>query len=461
MINLEERLIPSISERCKGLRESYGLKMEQISDKAVISRIEKGTCPKSGNFITQTVLTDYVSVFDLSPEELIFGYSEELEETLHWLFDRLFFSIRQKDLTTGADLYKNIDRVSITSQKAVISMAEMFAEYNLQRYNFIRSDEVFMDSVNKEMDTYLSMGDKVFNLERDFRSTPINEDTVIDSRDMSEKLWLMCKEKMIRSFKVNVISPLFENFTYSTINSTIDLWIIKNFCNDIVPSVVEKMKSNSIFKLGLLSKQLLQDFIKEDLSESYQQTVPIKTTRDASIEITIGRRARKNNKKLSVNELKEQERLYEIAMDMVKKNKRPDTELLAEFEKYDILFEERPKEEYIREENIDNVIGRVISSKYNGRTKNHQPIFEQGYPIFKVPENISDKIVDDLFTRWYEDTHFKNQIIPGYFTNNSQIGNRLQECLNNDILNMIESIIHIQNNLLLFLTEEDLLTFAK
>lgn len=461
MINLEKMLIPSISERCKELRKSYGLKMEQISDKAVISRIEKGICPKSGNFITQTVLTDYVNVFDLSSEELIFGYSEELEETLEWLFDRLFFSIRQKDLVTDANLYRGVDRVSITSQKAVLSMAEMFAEYNLQRYNFIRSDEALMDSVNKKMDKNLSMGDVVFNIERDFRSKPINEDTVVDSRAMGEKLWLMCKEKIIRSFKTNVISPLFENFTYSTINSTVNLWITKNFCEDIVPSVVEKMKSNSIFKLGLLSKQLLQDFIKEDLPESYQQTVPIKTTRDASIEIIIGRNAIKNNKKLSVNKLKEQQRLLKIAMDMFENDERPDSELLAEFEKYDIFIKECPKKEYIREENIDSVISRVISSKYNGRTKALQPIFESNPPIFKVPNNVSDEMIDKLFTRWHEDTHFNNQTIPGYFTNNSQIGNRLQEHLNNDILTMIESIIYIQNNLLLFLTEEDLLTFAK
>ncbi|HAP3794707.1 TPA: hypothetical protein IUT64_001334 [Enterococcus faecalis] len=179
-------------------------------------------------------------------------------------------------------------------------MAEMFAEYNFQRYNFLKSGEVAMDTINKKMDTYLSVGGIFFNRERDFRSTPINEDTVIDFLDMEEKLWLMCKEKMIRSFKTNVISPLFEDFTYSTINSAVSLWITKSFYEDIVPSVVEKMKSNSIFKLGLLSKQLLQDFIIEDLPESFQKTVPIKTTRNAGAQIIIGRRSRKNKKNYQI-----------------------------------------------------------------------------------------------------------------------------------------------------------------
>lgn len=461
MIDLQALLVPKISQRCKKLRESYRLTMEQISDKAAISRIEKEICPKSGNFITETVLLDYANVFEVLPEEIIFGNSEELEETLEWIFDRLFFSILQKDLSTHSDLYKNVDRVSITSQKAVLSMAEMFAEFNLQRYNFLKSDETFMDSVNKEMDRTLSIGEKFINIERDFRTTPINDDTVIDSRDICDKMWWLCKEKMIRSFKTNAIPSIFEHFTYSTINSTMNFWIIKEFCANIVPTVIEKMKNNSIFKLGLLSKQLIQDFLKEDLPESYQQTVPIKTTRDGGINITIGSRARKNDKKLPDNELKKQAKLYEIAMKMVQNGEQPDDKLLAEFEKYDIIFKEKPKEEYIIEEDIDSVISRVISSKYNGRSKNYRPVIEDGYPIFKVSNNISDEEMDALYMRWYEDTHFQNQVIPGYFTNNSQIGHRLQELLNEDILSMVESIIHMQNNLLLFLTDEDLLTFAK
>lgn len=148
-------------------------------------------------------------------------------------------------------------------------------------------------------------------------------------------------------------------------------------------------------------------------------------------------------------------------MKMVQNGEQPDDKLLAEFEKYDIIFKEKPKEEYIIEEDIDSVISRVISSKYNGRSKNYRPVIEDGYPIFKVSNNISDEEMDALYMRRYEDTHFQNQVIPGYFTNNSQIGHRLQELLNEDILSMVESIIHMQNNLLLFLTDEDLLTFAK
>ncbi|MEK4841455.1 hypothetical protein [Bacillus sp. FSL L8-0152] len=47
--------------------------MEKISDRSAVSRIENMKIPKSGNFITETVVMDYVNLFDKSLEEIIFG----------------------------------------------------------------------------------------------------------------------------------------------------------------------------------------------------------------------------------------------------------------------------------------------------------------------------------------------------------------------------------------------------
>ncbi|HZH62250.1 MAG TPA: hypothetical protein VEY70_22325 [Metabacillus sp.] len=96
MIDLEAYLVPKIAERCKKLRKSHGL-----SDKASVSRIEKGGIPNSGNFITETVLFDYTNTFDMNSEEIIFGNSDELEETLEWIFDRLFKLVIHKNYTTN------------------------------------------------------------------------------------------------------------------------------------------------------------------------------------------------------------------------------------------------------------------------------------------------------------------------------------------------------------------------
>ena len=80
--------------------------------------------------------------------------------------------------------------------------------------------------------------------------------------------------------------------------------------------------------------------------------------------------------------------------------------------------------------------------------------------FLKFPD-ISKDTIDDIFDKWYEDTHFNHQEIPGYFTNNSQIVQGLQENLNEGILDSIENFIHIQNNLLKLLSEDELMAFAK
>ncbi|WP_185501447.1 hypothetical protein [Listeria innocua] len=103
--------------------------MEDISDKGAISRIENETLPTIGNFITETVLFDYKNVFGCSCEELILGSQEELVTLLRDVFDDLFKTIKYKPLTTHATSY-TLSAVYTDAQKAVLPMAELFAEYN-------------------------------------------------------------------------------------------------------------------------------------------------------------------------------------------------------------------------------------------------------------------------------------------------------------------------------------------
>lgn len=274
MIDVQTLLIPQIQERCKRLRSHGELRMEDISDKSTISRIENGHVPKSDNFITDTVLLDYVHTFDISPQELIFGSDTELEALLNEIFHLLFRSIKYHDLSsTKGKRYEDFQHIHKQGQKACIAMAELFAEYNLQRYNFLKTNDLMMDSLTKEFDVAVTIGTnpKIVNLARDDREYPINELTVIDCSDMEDKMWLMCKDKVIRSFQVNVIDTLFDPFSFTTINSVVDRWIIQQFCQVIAPDVVEKLKGNTLFKFGLLVKNLLQDFINEDLTEAELQ----------------------------------------------------------------------------------------------------------------------------------------------------------------------------------------------
>jgi len=188
MIDLEKRLAPLIAERCKKLREEYGFSMEKVSDKSSVSRIEKALIPNSGNFITETVLSEYTTAFNKSPKEIIFGNTKEFEETLEWIFIQLIILICYKDLITDVDLDQSVDNVEIESQRAMLSMAETFAEFNIKRYNFLKSDEQVMDTISKEFDRQILFKGEFINIARDYRTKPINENIVIDLYDMSDKL---------------------------------------------------------------------------------------------------------------------------------------------------------------------------------------------------------------------------------------------------------------------------------
>ncbi|ATP41700.1 hypothetical protein CSE16_17600 [Solibacillus sp. R5-41] len=451
MIDLEAYLVPKIAERCKKLRVDLGFPMERISDRSDISRIERGKI--RGNFITETVLLDYTTIFDKAPEEIIFGSSEEFEETLKWLFTNLFKLINLKDLTTDSDLYEGKDNIDIESQKAMLSMAETFAEYNIKRYNFLKSDEIYMDNVSKKFDYPLWIGGKIVNIERDFRINPINEETVIDLFDMRDKMWLMCRKKIISSFRAEIIDKIFNKFDYSKINSEVRQWILGQFNKIIIPDVVAKLKSNMIFKIGFMVKSLIDEFLDEDLAISFQNTIPLQTTKAEHYKINISSAGLRG---LSEAERIERAEIISVVMKTLQKGDIPDAKLL----RYGITFSEVPETISIKEVEIDDVINRAVNNRGIGRTLKNPRMFEES-PIFETSDFNSQEEVMAAMEDWYNDKHFKNQNIPGYLTNNSQIVQRLQERMNKDIHESIDRFIDIQNNLLKLLTDEELIHFSK
>ena len=70
-------------------------------------------------------------------------------------------------------------------------------------------------------------------------------------------------------------------------NKTIYQWVDEEFINIIVPEIAKKLKSNSIFKIGILVHNLIDDFLNEDLPESYQTAIPLQIERPAGFEIGI------------------------------------------------------------------------------------------------------------------------------------------------------------------------------
>jgi transcriptional regulator with XRE-family HTH domain/ribosomal protein L31E len=449
MIDLEKKLVTKVSERCKKLRTSSTYRQDDIADKASISKIENGKYKSGDNFITDTVLEEYSTIFNISKEEIIFGKEDEFEELLLDFFFDLFRLISRRDLSEDINnpkYYREgaFDVLDIEIQRAVISLANSFAEYNLQYYNFLKTDEGFMDCVDKDLDQYFYIDGKLVNLVRDFRNKPINEDIVIDQSDMGEKIWLICKEKFIRSFKAGVVLNLFDEFIQI-----------------IVPELVGKLKSNSILKIGYMVKNLIDDFLNEDLSESFQTTIPLQIRRPKYYNLSIQNNASFHN--LSEDERKKRDQLFNEALELHRSGKMLDlkTEELEKYERYGIYFREVPETIKTREVDIDAVINQAIVSKSLHKTKAElRPIIEES-PIIKISDFNSEEEIMEFYDDWYDSTHFTNTNIPGYLTNNSQISHRWQQRLNKEIRESIENFIVIQNNLLRLLTEEELIKFGK
>jgi transcriptional regulator with XRE-family HTH domain/ribosomal protein L31E len=466
MIDLEKKLVTKVSERCKKLRTSSTYRQDDIADKASISKIENGKYKSGDNFITDTVLEEYSTIFNISKEEIIFGKEDEFEELLLDFFFDLFRLISRRDLSEDINnpkYYREgaFDVLDIEIQRAVIRLANSFAEYNLQYYNFLKTDEGFMDCVDKDLDQYFYIDGKLVNLVRDFRNKPINEDIVIDQSDMGEKIWLICKEKFIRSFKAGVVLNLFDDFKYSSINNEVNKWIKGQFIQIIVPELVGKLKSNSILKIGYMVKNLIDDFLNEDLSESFQTTIPLQIRRPKYYNLSIQNNASFHN--LSEDERKKRDQLFNEALELHRSGKMLDlkTEELEKYERYGIYFREVPETIKTREVDIDAVINQAIVSKSLHKTKAElRPIIEES-PIIKISDFNSEEEIMEFYDDWYDSTHFTNTNIPGYLTNNSQISHRWQQRLNKEIRESIENFIVIQNNLLRLLTEEELIKFGK
>lgn len=466
MIDLEKNLVATISERCKKLRESSTYRQDDIADKASISKIENGKYKRGENFITDTVLEEYSTTFNISKEEIIFGKKDEFEELLLNFFFDLFRLISRRDLSKDGEktkYYKEgaFDDLDVEIQRAVISLANSFADYNLQYYNFLKTDEGFMDCVDKDLDQYFYVGEKSINFARDFRSKPINEDIVIDQSDMGEKLWLICKEKFIRSFKATVVLNLFDDFKYSSINSEVNKWIRGQFIQVIVPELVEKLKSNSILKIGYMVKNLIDEFLNEDLSESFQTTIPLQIKRAKYYSLSFQNNAFFTN--LSEDEKKKRDELFHEALELHHSGEMLDLkpEELEKYELYGIYFREIPETIKTREVDIDAIINQAIISKNLHKTKAElRPTIEDS-PIIKTSDFNSEEEIIEFYDDWYDSTHFTNMNIPGYLTNNSQISHRWQQRLNKEVRDSIETFIVIQNNLLRLLTEEELIKFGK
>ena len=191
---------------------------------------------------------------DLDYKEIIFG---DIAKFVENMFYHCFSSILFRDLET-------VDkRMNSLSDDDLI-------QYNLNVLDFPRHSQI---SIFKEKcfgfwwnwngyfsqkdDIDITVGEKSYNLARSFRTSTINELTVIDFEEMFDILWLMLGDNLIKSFEVNVCGILIESdgngipstFRQENIDPLINKWWYDNVSTEIIPNLIKKLKENPLFNI--------------------------------------------------------------------------------------------------------------------------------------------------------------------------------------------------------------------
>lgn len=214
MIDFEKKNIMERSIVLKKIRISMGYTMDMISlNRSSISRIENGIIAKNNrNFISYTILKDYSDAFGMTFVEIIFGNEVELENNIKWIFIQTFKLILYRDLESNLHVYNDVDSNQIKLQKAVISIAQYIPRYSFERLEFNKSDSLYMNR--------------------------------IDYDEVSENIWLLCKEEFTNSFKNEVLKSIFINFQYSKMNVKINNWLFTKFIDVVVPKIIKNIQND-------------------------------------------------------------------------------------------------------------------------------------------------------------------------------------------------------------------------
>lgn len=224
---------------------------------------------------------------------IVFG---ELDEFIENLFHYFFSSILYRDLeAVDENLYSFMSDDLISIQSSCLSIAKTFANFNIQRKNFWASDETEMDTFHKKDDIDITVGEKSYNLARSFRTSTINELTVIDFEEMFDILLLMLRDNLIRSFEINVCNTLFEldkngeptTFNLDKIDSIINKWWSENVSTEIIPNLIKKLRENPLFNIGFMVNDILERMYKEDIPKSYLTSVPLVISKKARSTLSI------------------------------------------------------------------------------------------------------------------------------------------------------------------------------
>ncbi|KXT73253.1 hypothetical protein SGADD02_00287 [Streptococcus gallolyticus] len=388
-----------IAARFKDLRQNTPTELISNTQRTAIYRIEKGVNPKSRNFVSDTLLTDYADYFGIEKSELIFGDSMLLEFTLYHMFSQLFYQIVPDDNNVGL----TIDRTKIQN--------------NIDR-----------NIIDSFLELFYIFGD--FGRWRHLQKFQ-NKNTDIDYMAMFEIIWRLIKNKVILSFQEHVIVPLFDEehtpFQFNLINKYFNIWYHKQFVKIIIPDALKKLESDSIFKMGFMVKNLIEHFLNTTHIMSYLEDVPIDKY---YLPIT--------NYTIDVSKIKTEEEDFKVAIEYLRWLNRYNSLETTEdaiafadekfFEEFDFVTEEkRPMIDQTSRTSIQELLNDVIQ---------HPENYEKGYIL-----------------------HGSTEEIPGILTVNSQVSKLFQTKIAEVFLKQIDDLVRYQNIFINFINWDELETF--
>ncbi|RGS20964.1 helix-turn-helix domain-containing protein [Streptococcus salivarius] len=401
MLDLEKILRKLIARRFRDLRGDTPYELIS-SQRGNISRIERGLNADSGNFVSATLLDEYSNYFGISKAELVFGDDGEIENTLCFMFLQIYVQI--------------IPKVKVSYMKFPFKPEEF-------------QDDISPDIYEKFREIFIIFGD--YYRWYKVRKYDDNSDKDIDVVSMFKIVWALLNKKIISSFKLYVITEFFNDsepkFNFNQINAKFNLWYDKHFVHSIIPEALSKLQADSIFKMGFMVKDLIDNFIEVDLPESYLEDVPLE-------EFLLPVKSYHFNFKENLSD----EEIMKVSAEIVKMTSRDNT--INSLEDIKRISEETffTEFDFITDESTPFVNGT--------RRVNANSLLDS---ILMTP---------DIFDRFH-DLNSNERKIPGLLSTNSQASKLFQFKVNEVYLQQIDELVRFQNIYINLIKWDELETF--
>ena len=397
MINFEQILIPSIASRFKELRNNKGRKLQpeiiSYGQKSAILRLEKASVPKSGNFVSDRLLEDYVDYFKVTKEHLIFGKQKELELQLFRLFFTIFVHFTPDEFDDFLYKFKSIGQ---PNKKVLESFEELLY--------------VFGD---------FGRWYKIKRFEEELAPTE-----VIDYESIFKIFWLLSKETIMSSFQSDVIQNIIdesgkEKFIFTKINTEVDRWLKNKIAKFIFPNMIKKLKSDSVFKIGFMVKNLIDEFLVDNLTPDYHTKIPMKRYIPPMPSYDFqfkGNESQEDLRKIVDEWVRMQEDFYKL-----------NESTMSNEEKFKIIEEKK----YF--EGIDQ-----ITDTSTPFINDEQVVYAEEFLDSVLNQPRGDGYIDHRLNR-------VEQKIPGMLQENNKAQKLFQEKINKMTLSLIDELVDYQN----------------